>query len=1654
MKMNCNLLQMNSFAFTLISVLFFLPYYGTAQINDCEDAQVVCDNSDLAFNPIGPGNNDFADPDNHPGCMVALEQNSAWYYFEIDPLAPPNLELGFIIHPKGGYGEDYDWALFGPDVVCGDLGFPIRCSSSAYNCGFCPDTGMGMGATDVSEGPGTGDGFVSTLIVQPGQGFYLLIDNWQGTNNGFTLEWTHTAADTLNCEAAPPCALEAIAGQDLNACEGDQSGIQLEGESAGNHGMETYSWSGTSGGTGYLNNPNIANPTVNLPPNFNGTIIYTLTVVEDTCMSEDIVELNVHPLPVININQIGPFCANNPPQTLTATPPGGTWGGAATGNSFNPMTNGPGIHSVTYTYTDGNDCMATEFIDIEVYALPDVSIDPDPAEFCDSDGSVLLTATGSGGAGGYSYSWNTPTGTASGNTYAATQSGNHIVSVTDGNGCTNTSVTIVTSHANPDVEIVDPGPICETLEFLQITATPSGGTFSGTVISPDGEIYPNALDPGMYSINYSYTDSYGCEGTDVLNVTVIPTPNAVADNNSPLCEGQPILLYGQTDGSGATITYQWEGPNGYTSNQQNPTNATAGGFYTLLVIIDGCPSLPVVTNVVLTNMPDAVALNNGPYCNGETIQLFGSTSSMGGNITYSWSGPNGYTSSLQNPTDATAEGIYSLVVTVGSCSSTVTTTEVIFNAPPDASAGNNGPYCVGETIQLIGSTNTAGSIISYSWTGPNGYASSDQNPSGSLQPGIYQLIVNVDGCNSAVNSTDVIINPLPQPTITGPVTFCTGFSATLNAGNGYTAYLWNDGSLNQTLQVFASGTYAVTITDANGCTGSSSLMVTETPSLTPIITGALEFCEGSGTTLDAGTGYTSYLWSTGETGQTINVTNEGNFGVLVMDANGCSGSANITTVIHQNPNVLIGGSTTYCIGGFTTLDAGAGYSSYIWSNNSTTQTIIVSSPGVYSVDVIDMYGCAGSGTVTITESTSLSPVITGNTAFCQNANTTLNAGSGFATYIWSDGSTNQNLIVNTAGTYSVTVSDGQGCSGETSVAIVEVLPPSATLQATTELCNTQAGGSVINLYELVLSGDMNGSWQDADQSGAVGLFNNLDFTNIPAGDYRFIYTTNSAIDPCPEETYEVIVTVLECTCPDVFFFNASPLCNDAGILDLSTIENTSEPGAWSLIQTPAGTQPVSLNGTIINATDSDPGQYVFQFSLQNQPPPGCPIDFQVTLNVDQKVEAGTALQPVSFCLNDNELVSLTGLIIGADASGTWSETSIVPSQGAAFNSANGTFATSNQIAGTYTFEYALQSNGACPTDATEVSVIINPLPTVTIANFGILNCINATQSLDATGSSFGNNYNIVWTGPGILQDGNENSLKPTINKPGNYILTITDNVTGCVNSSSVTVIQNIDAPSSADIISHEPSCFGDQNGFIDVDQVIGGTAPYLYSLNNGPFSNNNFYNNLSAGDYLLTIEDVNGCRWDTMFTFVEPSEFMVDAGPDIELEFGDQAVIQATVNLPSNQIDTLIWSPSDIVQCIDITCLETTVNTFQTVTLTATIIDVNGCEASDQLTISIKKGRRVFIPTAFSPNDDGINDIFYIFGVDRQIITIKKFQIYNRWGDLIHEAYDFAPNDPSKGWDGHFKNGKMNPGVFVYVAEIEFIDGVVGVYNGDVTLMK
>ena len=217
---------------------------------------------------------------------------------------------------------------------------------------------------------------------------------------------------------------------------------------------------------------------------------------------------------------------------------------------------------------------------------------------------------------------------------------------------------------------------------------------------------------------------------------LIDQPDATASNDGPVCEGGSLQLNSQTMTSGTTLFYEWSGPNSYSSTDQNPLIAPVStadaGIYAVTITVDGCVSLPATTEVVLIDQPDASASNDGPVCEGGSLQLNSQTMTSGATLSYEWSGPNSFSSTDQNPLIAPAStadvGIYAVTITVDGCVSVPTTTEVVLIDQPDATASNDGPVCEGGSLQLSSQTMTSGTTLSYEWSGPNSFSSTDQNP--------------------------------------------------------------------------------------------------------------------------------------------------------------------------------------------------------------------------------------------------------------------------------------------------------------------------------------------------------------------------------------------------------------------------------------------------------------------------------------------------------------------------------------------------------------------------------------------------------------------------------------------------------------------------------------------------------------------------------------------------------------------------------------------------------------------------------------------------------------------------------------------------------------------------------------------------------------
>jgi len=282
---------------------------------------------------------------------------------------------------------------------------------------------------------------------------------------------------------------------------------------------------------------------------------------------------------------------------------------------------------------------------------------------------------------------------------------------------------------------------------------------------------------------------------------------------------------------------------------------------------------------------------------------------------------------------------------------------------------------------------------------------------------------------------------------------------------------------------------------------------------------------------------------------------------------------------------------------------------------------------------------------------------------------------------------------------------------------------------------------------------------------------------------------------------------------------------------------------------------------------------------------------------------------------------------------------------------------------------------------------------------------------------------------------------------GDYELTITD-ANGCEAIDIATVQQPVEL--IANIESTPVSCFGDRDGMLTI-LTEGGTPPFQYSLDNQNFVGSNVMIGLRGGDYNVFIRDVNGCQFLTTAEVDEPGELMVDAGPDLEVLFGDSIELAAAVVNAQGLYETIWFAPYDgTLSCEE--CEKPFASPEYTIDYEVYVIDENGCDDTDRIRVFVKKPKLAVVPTGFTPNGDLMNDRLLVHG--RPGTQVLLFQIFDRWGEMIYSDGDFPVNDPDKGWDGTYRSQMMNSGVYIWSLTVLHEDGTEEVLRGQTTLIR
>lgn len=685
-------------------------------------------------------------------------------------------------------------------------------------------------------------------------------------------------------------------------------------------------------------------------------------------------------------------------------------------------------------------------------ATPSISVSGGTS-FCEGSSATL-----SGPAGATGYLWSTGETTRN---ITVNASGSYTLQVTNASGCTS-------AVSNAINITVNPAPIAPAITAGGATTFCQGG--SVTLSGPTAAGYVWSTGATTQSINVSASGSYtlriisaqGCTSavSAATTVTVNPTPSTptiTASGSTNICQGSTVSLTASTGNS-----YLWS--TGETT--RTISVSTAGSYSVQVISAAGCTSaVSTATSVTVITTPAAPAVTTGgptTFCQGGNVVLAGPIGAAG----YVWS--NGATT---RTITVSASGSFTLqTITAQGCTSAVSAaTSVTVNptpAAPTVSAGSATTFCNGGSVTLTASAGNA-----YLWSTGETTQSITVSASGNYTA----RIISAQGCTSAVsNAVAVVVNAVPStPTITagGPTTFCQGGTVSLTAPVS-AAYLWSNGATTRNIVVNASGTFTVQNISAAGCTSLASAPVAVTVNPTPAaptvsLNGPATFCTGGSVTLTASAG-NAYLWSTGETTQSITVSTSGSYTARVISVEGCTSSASSAVAVTVNPVpstpvISAGGPTTFCQGGSVTLTAPLS-GNYIWSNGATSRSINVTASGSFTVRTINVAGCtsAVSAAVNVTVNPiPARPVITagGPTSFCTGNSVILSAPAS-AGYVWSTGATTQSITASSTGNYTVRVVSAEGCTSQVSAPLavtVNTIPtaPVITASGATTICDGQ-----------------------------------------------------------------------------------------------------------------------------------------------------------------------------------------------------------------------------------------------------------------------------------------------------------------------------------------------------------------------------------------------------------------------------------------------------------------------------------------------------------------------------------------------------------------------------------------------------------------------
>lgn len=1189
----------------------------------------------------------------------------------------------------------------------------------------------------------------------------------------------------------------------------------------------------------------------------------------------------------INVNA-GPdqYIACSDIATISATATGGNapytylWS-----NGFAGATQTVPVGTYVVTVSDGS-CTGTDTVQVLSAFQPAAAFTWTGA--C-ANGSVQFSDQSTSSGSLQSWTWNFGDGTGSNlqnPAHVFPGPGTYNVSLIVENiyGCTDTIVQQVVVQAPPVAAFTVNTACAGSVINLTNTSVPGGASWDWSFSNgaSSSAQHPSVVlgNAGTYTGTLIVTDSSGCKDTVTQNIVVQPQPIAgftISAANG--CQNTPVTFTSTAVGG---ATYSWNFGDGNTSNAQNPVHIYSNnGTYTVMLIVtnaSGC-SDSLIQPIQVNALPLVTAGPDITICRGSNAVMTAS-----GGTSYAWS-PGGFTGSTISVSPA-ANTTYTVISTDANGCTAVDTVLVRVNSLPVPTVSQNVVLCQGQSATLI-----AGGGVFYSW-----------NPSGNTNDTITVVpnasttyavnVIDANGCQ-ATAFVNITVNPNPVVSLPAGVFICSGVSTILNPGTGGVSYLWSNGATTPTIAVSSQGLYAVTVTNAKGCTATASTQVTvggqviSNNSTTAI-------CQGQTATLDAGYSGFSYLWSNGATTQNISVSAAGVYAVTITDASGCTGTIANTVQVNPNPqaaftpqdeclnDTVFFNDASFVNGGSITAwswDLGDGNISY-----AQNPTHVYNTPGSYVIQltVTSADGCSA----TLDDTLNIYPIpvaaFTANSG-CVYSNIAFTSQStvGFGNitnWNWTFGNGQTSSLQNpqtafaTAGNYNVTlvVSTPGGCA-DTISSLLRIYPQ-PNLSFTTSPTTICQGGSVAITNSSTSTNGLINSFQWNFGNGQTSSLNNPTVFYAAAGTYN-VTLIGTTVHGC-SDTLQRTVTV-----------NALPAA-DAGSnqsICIGQSATLTATGGNTYVWTPGGsTSPA------ITVSPAASGWYSAVVTNTN----GCTArdSVYVTVRPLPLVNAGVDR---SLCLGGSVTLSGTGAGTYNWNPGGATTSSVLVAPGATTN-----------------YVLTLTAPNGCVNRDT-VRVTVNPLPVASAGPDKTI-CFGTTTGLTASG---GTGY--LWQHNGATAA--TIYVNPTV--PTSYIVTVTNGF-GC--SRNDTVVVNIN---STPVVAGGNAFFC--TGYSTI--LNAGNPGMLYEWSPGGDSTQTLVVN-APGQYTVVVTNAFGCQGAGTFNVNEggtglapnPINIIACAGTSVLLDAGNPGM-------------AYLWSTGATSQTISATT---------TGVYAVTVTDPGGCTAA------------------------------------------------------------------------------------------------------------